>query len=162
MVKYELSDKHVIRIAVFLTIAILAVPILFWIHHSKKPIEPIAHGTGILQHSCAPWDGAAITLRVQTTEAEYPQIYANIWTDSLPKSFHYDINTNHGGNPDGIGVARFCNKTKECKPPRAARITFKEHEDVVHGKYEIETSDDQEFTGTFEVKWDEGYVELCG
>ena len=119
---------------------------------------------GVMQSSCAPWDGPAVALRLTTEPAECkklsgPFLSIAIWR-GLP--IHAGQTFNFGAGSNAGTVAR-CAKDGDCKLSQSATITFDKYQDRVSaaGHYELQFKDGEVLKGSFEVKWCEERV-FCG
>jgi len=119
---------------------------------------------GIMQSSCAPWDGPAIEMRLTTEHAECkkvsgPFLSIAIWR-GLP--IHAGQVFNFGAGSDAGSVAR-CAKEGDCKLTESATITFDKYQErgSAAGHYELQFKGGEILKGTFEAKWCEERV-FCG
>lgn len=119
---------------------------------------------GVMQSSCAPWDGPAIEMRLTTAPAECkkvsgPFLSVAIWR-GLP--VHAGQAFNFGAGSDAGSVAR-CTKEGDCKLTDSATITFDKYQErgSAAGHYELQFKGGEILKGTFEAKWCEERV-LCG
>lgn len=119
---------------------------------------------GIMQTSCAPWDGAAIAIRLTTEPAECkrvpePFLSISIWR-GLPLHSGQVVEFKPGSD---AGSAARCVKEGECKLAQSATIVFENYQPGASaaGHYELHFKDGEILKGTFAVKWCEERV-FCG
>ncbi len=145
------------------TIVTVAVLALTAIAASAKSDGP-NFSFGIMQSSCAPWDGPAIALRLTTEPAECkkvsgPFLSISIWR-GLPIHAGQAVNLDAGS---GVGSVARCAKEGDCKLAQAATIVFDRYQQGASaaGHYEVQFKGGEILNGTFEVKWCEERV-ICG
>jgi hypothetical protein len=119
---------------------------------------------GIMQSSCAPWDGPAIVMRLATAPAECkkvsgPFLSIAIWR-GLP--IHAGQVVNLDADSGNGSVAR-CAKEGDCKLTESATIVFDKYQERsdAAGHYELQFKGGETLKGSFEVKWCEERV-VCG
>jgi hypothetical protein len=119
---------------------------------------------GIMQSSCAPWDGPAIAIRLTTEPAQCkrftePFVSIAIWR-GLP--IHAGQVVKLGAGSDAGSAAR-CAKEGDCKLAQSATIVFDNYQErsAAAGHYELQFKGGEILKGTFEVKWCEERV-ICG
>jgi hypothetical protein len=119
---------------------------------------------GLMQSSCAPWDGPAIAIRLTTEPAECkkvsgPFLSIAIWR-GLPIHAGQVVNLDAGS---GAGSVARCAKEGDCKLTQSATITFDKYQerDSAAGQYELQFKGGEILKGSFEVKWCEERV-VCG
>jgi hypothetical protein len=119
---------------------------------------------GVMQGSCAPWDGPAIAIRLTTKPAECmkvsgPFLAIAIWR-GLPIHAGQAVNLDEGS---GAGSVALCAKEGDCKLTQSATITFDKYQERASaaGHYELQFKGGEILKGTFEVKWCEERV-FCG
>jgi hypothetical protein len=119
---------------------------------------------GIMQSSCAPWDGPAIVMRLTKEPAECkkvsgPFLSIAIWR-GLPIHAGQVVNLDAGS---GAGSVARCGKEGDCKLTESATITFDKYQERVSaaGHYELQFKGGEILKGNFEVKWCEERV-ICG
>jgi hypothetical protein len=119
---------------------------------------------GVVQGSCAPWDGPAIEMRLTREPAECkkvsgPFISIAIWR-GLPIHAGQIINLDAGS---GSGSVARCAKEGDCKLAQSATIIFDKYQQGVGaaGHYELQFKGGEILKGIFEVKWCEERV-FCG
>ena len=119
---------------------------------------------GTMQSSCAPWDGAAIEMRLTTEPAACkkgggPFLSIAIWR-GLPIHAGQVVNLDAGS---GAGSVARCTKEGDCKRTESATITFDKYQErsSASGHYALQCKGGEILKGTFEVKWCEERV-ICG
>jgi hypothetical protein len=119
---------------------------------------------GLIQRSCAPWDGAAIGITLTTGPAECkrtsePFISIGVWR-GLPVKAGQVVKF----APDSdAGFASRCKKEGDCVRAQSGTITFDRYEEgsVASGHYELHFKGEETLSGTFDVKWCHERV-MCG
>jgi len=146
--------KNVVPIALLALIAIAA--------SAKADGPTFSHG--VMQSSCAPWDGPAIEIRLTTEPARCkrvtePYISIAIWR-GLPIHAGQIFNLDAGS---GAGSVARCTKEGDCKLTQSATIVFDKYREGASaaGHYELQFKGGEILKGTFEVKWCEERV-FCG
>ena len=140
----------------FLTSALL----LNCIAEDNNPTFPY----GTMQASCAPWDGAAITLTLSTTPlhckraAKGPFLNLGVWKD-LPLHSGQVVKIAAGTSN---GFASRCRKENDCEAVDSGEITFETFKESsgATGQYDLHFRNGDHLTGSFEVKWCD-VRELC-
>jgi hypothetical protein len=146
--------KKVVSVAVLALTAIAA---------SAKADGPnFSHG--IMQSSCAPWDGPAVEIRLTREPAQCkrvtePYVSIAIWR-GLPIHAGQVFNLDAGS---GAGSVARCAKEGDCKLTQSATVTFDKYQERASaaGHYELQFKDGEILKGSFEVKWCEERV-FCG
>ncbi len=148
------TRRRVVSVAVFALTAIAAI---------ARPDGP-SFSHGIMQSSCAPWDGPAVAFRLTTEPAQCkrfsePYISIAIWR-GLP--IHAGQVVKLGAGSDAGSAAR-CAKEGDCKLAQSATIVFDNYQErtAAAGHYELQFKGGEILKGTFEVKWCEERV-ICG
>jgi len=115
---------------------------------------PFAHG--LIQSSCAPWDGPAIglTLTAEPAQCERvtgPYISMGVWR-GLP--IHAGQTVKFGGGSDA-GFASRCTKEGDCQRAESGSIVFEKYEEGsgARGRYELHFKDGNTLSGSFDVQW---------
>lgn len=142
------------------TVAVLAMTA---IAASAKADGP-SFSYGVMQSSCAPWDGAAIAIRLTTEPAECKKVSGPffsiaIWR-GLPLHAGQVVHLDAGS---GAGSVARCAKEGDCKLTELATITFDKYQERASaaGHYELQFKGGEILKGTFEVKWCDERV-ICG
>ena len=137
--------RKVVSVAVFALTAIAA--------SAKADGPTFSHG--VLQSSCAPWDGPAIEMRLTTEPAECkkvsrPFLSIAIWR-GLPIHAGQVFNLDEGS---GAGSVARCAKEGDCKLTQSATITFDKYQerDSATGHYQLQFKGGEILKGTFEAK----------
>jgi hypothetical protein len=111
---------------------------------------------GLIQSSCAPWDGPAIdiTLTAQPAQCERvtgPYISMGVWR-GLP--IHAGQVVKFGAGSDA-GFASHCAKEGDCKRAESGTIMFEKYEEGsgARGRYELHFKGGEKISGTFDVVW---------
>ena len=119
---------------------------------------------GVMQSSCAPWDGPAAEIRLTTEPAECkkvsgPFISIAIWR-GLPIHAGQVVNLGAGS---GAGSVARCAREGDCKLAQAATIVFDSYQQGASatGHYELQFKGGEILKGAFDVKWCEERV-ICG
>ncbi len=119
---------------------------------------------GVMQSSCAPWDGPAIVMRLTTEPAECRKLRGAFFSIAIWRGLpiHAGQTLNFGAGSDAGSVAR-CAKEGDCKLAQSASITFDKYQERTSaaGHYEVQFKGGEFLKGTFEVKWCEERV-ICG
>src|SRR2546422_700841 len=123
--------KNIVTVAVLALTAISA--------SAKSDVPTFSHG--IMQSSCAPWDGAAIEMRLTTGPAECkrvsgPFLSIAIWR-GLPIHVGQVVNLDAGS---GAGSVARCAREGDCKLTESATITFDKYQERAGavGHYELQ------------------------
>jgi len=147
-------QKQIVTAAVLALTAIVA--------SAKADGPTFSHG--IMQSSCAPWDGPAIAIRLTTEPAECkkvsgPFLSIAIWR-GLPIHAGQVVNLDAGS---GAGSVARCTKEGDCKLTESATITFDRYQERTNatGHYELQVKGGEILKGSFDVKWCEERV-ICG
>ena len=116
--------------------------------------SPFAHG--LIQGSCAPWDGPAIgiTLTVEPAQCERvkgPYISMGVWR-GLP--IHTGQTVKFGSGSDA-GFASRCAKEGDCQRAESGTIVFDKYEEGsgAPGNYELHFKGGEKTSGSFDVVW---------
>ena len=120
---------------------------------------------GLIQRTCAPWDGAAIALTLATKPVECKRVptsdYLNIgvWR-GLPI---HDGQTVKFTSVSDDGFASRCSKANNCERAESGEITFDTFKEGASatGHYELHFKGGETLSGKFDVKWCE-FREFCG
>jgi hypothetical protein len=113
---------------------------------------------GLIQSSCAPWDGPAIaiTLARETPlkcdrAPSGPYLSMGVWR-GLP--LHDGQVVKFGSGSDN-GYASRCSKENDCQRAESGTIEFEKYneESGAHGRYELHFKSGETVTGTFDVQW---------
>jgi hypothetical protein len=137
------------RIVVLTTLAGLAIGTIGLFAQS-----PFSHG--VIQTSCAPWDGPAIQLTLtpepaQCKRAGGPSIEIGVWR-GLPIQPNQTVKFAPGSD---AGFASRCAKAGDCERAESGTIVF----DTIQagsgatGSYELHFKGSKNLSGRFEVKW---------
>jgi len=116
--------------------------------------SPFAYG--LIQSSCAPWDGPAIgiTLTVEPAQCERvtgPFISLGVWR-GLPIHAGQTVKFSSGSD---AGFASRCAKEGDCQRAESGSIVFEKYEEGsgAGGRYELHFKDGTTLSGNFDVKW---------
>ena len=119
---------------------------------------------GLIQRSCAPWDGPAIDIRLTTELAQCGQVrgpYINmgVWR-GLP--IHRGDVVNFGPRSNN-GFGSRCSNEGNCERAESGIITFDTYQQGsgATGHYELHFRHAEVVSGTFDVKWCENRI-MCG
>jgi len=120
---------------------------------------------GLIQASCAPWDGPAVDITLSAEPAECkkrptgPYIDLGVWR-GLPLHAGQTVKFDAGSN-DGYGSR--CVKEGDCERARSGEIVFETYGDNsgATGHYELHFKSGEVVRGKFEVKWCENRM-MCG
>ncbi len=125
---------------------------------------PAAFSYGIMQSSCAPWDGPAIAITLTSEPAQCkrtsePFLSIGIWR-GLPLKSGQVVKFGAGSD---AGFTSRCKKEGDCERAQSGTITFERYEEGsgASGRYELHFKGDETLSGTFDVKWCEERV-ICG
>ena len=112
---------------------------------------------GLIQSSCAPWDGPAIaiTLAPETLQCDRapsgPYLSLGVWR-GLP--LHDGQVVNFGRGSDN-GYASRCAKDNDCQRAESGSIEFEKYNEKsgAKGRYELHFKNGETISGTFDVQW---------
>jgi hypothetical protein len=111
---------------------------------------------GLIQSSCAPWDGPAIgiTLTAKPAQCERvtgPYISMGVWR-GLP--IHAGQTVKFGGGSDA-GFASRCANEGDCQRAESGSIVFEKYEEGsgARGRYDLHFKGGEAVKGTFDVQW---------
>ena len=118
---------------------------------------------GVIQSSCAPWDGPAVemtltTRPMQCKQTSEPYLEIGVWR-GLPlrsgQSFKF-------GPSSDTGFASRCAKMGDCERAESGTVVFEKYQDGsgAAGRYELHFKGGEVLNGTFEAKWCENHM-LC-
>jgi len=123
---------------------------------------PFSHG--LIQSSCAPWDGPAIEVTLtpepaQCKRTDGPYIAIGVWR-GLP--IHAGQTVTFGTGTD-TGFASRCTKVGDCQRAESGVIVFEQYQQGsgAAGRYELHFKGGETLSGTFDVKWCETHI-VCG
>jgi hypothetical protein len=144
-------------------IAIFTVLVLFAVAGiSVYAQAPFSYG--LIQSSCAPWDGPAIEVTLTTEPAQCkstsePYIAIGVWR-GLP--IHAGQSVKFGAGSDA-GFASRCKKAGDCERAESGTIVFETYQagSGATGRYELHFKGGETLSGTFDVKWCENRI-MCG
>ena len=141
-------------------VAVLIILALFAIGVTAIASQP-PFSYGLLQSSCAPWDGPAIDIRLTTEPAQCkrmsgPYIAIRVWR-GLP--IHAGQVVKFGPTSD-TGFASRCTKVGDCERAESGTIERYQEGSDATGRYELHFKSGKALTGTFRVKWCENRL-LC-
>jgi hypothetical protein len=116
--------------------------------------SPFAYG--LIQGSCAPWDGPAIaiTLTAEPSQCERikgPYISMGVWR-GLP--IHAGQTVKFGSGSDA-GFGSRCAKEGDCQRAESGTIVFDKYEEGAgaRGNYELHFKGGETVKGNFDVQW---------
>jgi hypothetical protein len=116
---------------------------------------PLPFGYGLIQSSCAPWDGPAIELTLTAEPAKCERVTGShismgVWRE-LP--IHAGQVVKFGAGSDA-GFASRCAKEGDCQRAETGTIVFDKYEDGsgAHGSYELHFKGET-VKGNFDVQW---------
>jgi hypothetical protein len=119
---------------------------------------------GLIQDSCAPWDGPAIevTLTAEPAQCKRPSepfMAIGVWR-GLP--IHAGQSVKFGAGSDA-GFASRCKKAGDCERAESGTIVFETYQagSGATGRYELRFKGGETLKGTFDVKWCENRI-MCG
>ena len=117
---------------------------------------PLPFGHGLIQSSCAPWDGPAIELTLTTEPAKCervtgPYISMGVWR-GLP--IHAGQVVKFGAGSDA-GFASRCAQEGDCQRAESGTIVFEKYEEGsgARGRYELHFRGGETVKGNFNVQW---------
>jgi hypothetical protein len=150
----ELFMLYRIQVAVLTVLGLFAVA-----DNADVTQPPFSHG--LVQSSCAPWDGPAIDIRLTREPAQCKQVsgpYINIgvWR-GLP--IHSGQTVKFGPGSDA-GFASRCAKEGDCERAESGTIVFDKYEQGsgASGRYELHFKGGKDLSGSLSVKWCEERV----
>lgn len=118
---------------------------------------------GVLQRSCAPWDGPAMEMWLTTEPTQSktisgPYVQIGIWRE-LPL---HDGQVLKLGTNSKAGFASRCAKVGDCERAESATITFESYRQssVATGRFQLRFEGGKDLNGAFYVKWRESHL-LC-
>lgn len=119
---------------------------------------------GVIQSSCAPWDGPAIVVTLtaepaQCKQTSGPYIDIGVWR-GLP--IHSGQEVKFGAGSDA-GFASRCAKAGDCERAESGTIVFETYHERsgATGRYELHFKGGKTLSGRFDVKWCENRI-VCG
>jgi len=111
---------------------------------------------GLIQSSCAPWDGPAIAITLTSEPAQCervtgPYISMGVWR-GLP--IHAGQVVKFGAGSDA-GFASRCAKEGDCQRAESGTIVFEKYEEGsdARGLYELHFKGGETVKGNFDVQW---------
>jgi hypothetical protein len=114
------------------------------------------HSYGSVQASCAPWDGAAVEVRLTSEPAHCgpskgPFVSIAVWR-GLP--LHAGQTVKFGPGSDA-GTASRCLKEGDCQAARSGTVVFDRFGEGkgAAGRYELIFRDGEVVKGSFDVAW---------
>ena len=136
-------------------VAILTALTLFAVVTIAVSSEP-PFSYGLIQSSCAPWDGPAMEVTLTREPAQCkrtggPYLAIGVWR-GLP--IHAGQTVTLGPTSDA-GFASRCAKTGDCKRAESGTIVFETYQEGsgAKGRYELHFKGGETLTGTFNAKW---------
>ena len=130
-------------------------PVVLWAQSSSY---------GLIQDSCAPWDGPAIEMSVTKSRAQCgrvagPYISIGVWRGLPIRSGQTIV----FGNGSDSGFASRCAKQGDCQRAESGMILFEKYESGsgARGRYELHFKGGEKISGTFDVVWCKTRV-ICG
>jgi hypothetical protein len=149
-----MRQKHV---ATLTTVALFALGII-----AVSAQSP--YSRGLIQSSCAPWDGPAIVVTLTSEPVQCKQtsgryIDIGVWR-GLP--IHAGQEVKFGPGSD-VGFASSCSKVGDCERAESGTILFDTYDQRsgATGRYELHFKGGKTLNGTFDVKWCQDRV-ICG
>jgi hypothetical protein len=119
---------------------------------------------GVIQSSCAPWDGPAveITLTTEPTQCgrtSAPYLAIGVWR-GLPIRAGQTVKFGAGSD---AGFASRCAKVGDCERAESGTVVFERYQEGASaaGRYELHFKGGETRKGTFDVKWCETRM-ICG
>lgn len=117
----------------------------------KSP-EAAAYKYVYIHDSCAPWDGAAIRILLQTKPFPpekphvypvnaYPSYILNVWPDDPELRSGRWLPLEGGSNSDRHGMASWCPKKEQCQHAEGKVRLFKLTRDYIEGEASLQTPD---------------------
>ena len=136
--------------------AVLAIFIAMVAIATSATSAPGAFPYGIIQGSCAPWDGPAIGITltsepVQCKRTSEPFISIGVWR-GLPVQPGQVVKFAAGSD---AGFASRCKKEGDCERAESGTIKFDRYDESsgASGSYELHFKNDETLSGTFDAKW---------
>jgi len=141
-------------------VAILTVVVLFALAAIGVPAQaPFSHG--LIQDSCAPWDGPAIEITltsepVQCQRISGPYLAIGVWR-GLPIREGQIVKF---GPSSDAGFASRCSNAGDCERAESGTIVFEKYQEGAGaaGRYELHFKGGETRNGAFEVKWCESHA----
>ena len=119
---------------------------------------PFSHG--LVQNSCAPWDGPAIDIRLTTEPVQCQRVngsYLNIgvWRGLPIRSGQI---VKFGATSD-VGFASLCRKVGDCERAESGTLVFESYQDGsgASGHYELHFKGGKDMSAVFDAKWCESH-----
>ena len=142
-------------------IAVLMLVVLFTAAAMSVPVQP-PFSYGVIQNSCAPWDGPAIEFTLTSAPAQCgrtgsgPYLAIGVWR-GLP--IHEGQAVKFGPGSDA-GFASRCAKEGDCERAESGTVAFERYRpgSSAAGRYELHFKGGEMLKGTFDVKWCETRV----
>ena len=145
-------------------IVVLTVLVLATVAALSAPVQP-PYPYGVIQSSCAPWDGPAVVVTLTREPAQCgrtdagPYLAIGVWR-GLP--IHEGQTVTFGAGSDA-GFASRCAKEGDCERAESGTVVFERYQQgsSAAGRYELQFKGGEIVKGTFDVKWCEMRVR-CG
>jgi hypothetical protein len=138
--------------------------LLGFLNFAETMLAQSTFSHGLVQSSCAPWDGPAIdilltTKLIQCKQTSEPYINIGIWR-GLPIHSGQQVRFGPGSS---VGFASRCAKAGVCESAESGTILFEAYQtgSGATGRYELHFKSGKALTGTFRLKWCQNYI-LCG
>ena len=117
--------------------------------------RPFSHG--LIQNSCAPWDGAAVQITLTDGAAQCerapsgPYMSMGIWR-GFPLHDGQVVKFDSGSDN---GFASRCAKDNDCHRADSGTIEFEKYKEGsgARGRYELHFKGGETISGTFDVAW---------
>jgi len=117
---------------------------------------PLPFSYGLIQSSCAPWDGPAIGITLTSEPAQCervtgPYISMGVWR-GLPIHAGQVVKFSAGSD---AGFASRCANEGDCKRAESGTIVFEKYEEGsgARGLYELHFKGGETVKGNFSVQW---------
>lgn len=129
--------------------------------HSAQ--SPFSHG--LIQGSCAPWDGPAIDVTLTKEPAQCkkepggPFVEIGVWK-GLPLHAGQEVQFEPGSS---TGFGTYCEKAGQCERAESGTIVFEKYKEGsgASGHYELHFKSGKTLAGSFDAKWCDNRA-LCG
>ncbi|MCG8435069.1 MAG: hypothetical protein MJA83_13660 [Gammaproteobacteria bacterium] len=143
----------------------LALPALTFGDMPAEKDDGLPYPYAYIAHTCAPWDGPALTLSLAAAAAEHGSVNGPRASIAIYKSVN-EISGQYfllSGERDNDGYGAVCGEDETCRPLKSAEVFFQEIDEAapVRGYIEFVSGDGERHSGEFTAEWLSTFY-LCG